>query len=90
MKVVKASLAQPGDTGRIIYVSLAEAILLKTALRKIQGDSETTVRKLSRQMVGSLSAANVWVNGADVVMGALTCVPNSLGVLEDNVNANDN
>lgn len=89
MKVVKASLAVPGDTGRIIYVSLEEAILLKMVLRKIAGDGETSVRKFAKQMVGSLSHSGVWVNGPDVLVGTLTCVPNSLAGLEDNVHVNN-
>ena len=65
MKVVKASLAVPGDTGRIIYVSLAEAILLKALLRNVLGNASTSLKSLTIPMVQQLSTSDVYLNGPE-------------------------
>lgn len=89
MKVVKASLAQPGDTGRIIYVSLAEAVLLKGLLCSVMGSSTTSLRTLTVAMAGQLSDSDVYLNGPELFTTTIHCAENSLNRLQENVNENN-
>lgn len=91
MKAIKASDAGiENDSGIICYFSLKEAILLKTILKTLNGDSETTLRKHTRAMISQLSQTGVWLNGPALIQGALTCYPDSLARLQQNEDNNGN